>query len=121
MHGFMKENYKLLLSDNVIRVSLVFSFVLLVMLGVLLFFFYKSLPPYIPILNSLSWGESRLLKLEYIFVIPSVMVLVVLLNNIFAYALYKRNPLLARISSFNALLFSLLSFLAVIEVLFLVY
>ena len=117
----MKDNFKLLLKDNVVKVSLIFSLVFIFTMGLLLLFLYKSLPPYAPLLNSLSWGEDRIVPTKILLFLIPLTLSVTASNFLLGGFLYKKNPLLGRIVIFNSFLISLLVFLAVCEVLFLVF
>lgn len=116
----MKDNFKLLLKDNVVKVSLVFSLVLIFVTGLLMLFLYNTLPPYAPLLNSLSWGEDRIVPTRILLFLIPLTLSTTVLNFLLGGFIYKKNPLLGRIVIFNSFLVSLLVFLAVCEVLFLV-
>lgn len=116
----MKGNFKLLLKDNVVKVSLVSSLVFVFLTALLMLFLYKTLPPYVPLLNSLSWGEDRIISTRILLLLIPVTLSVTGINYLLGGFIYKKNPLLGRIAIFNSFLFSLLVFLAVCEVLFLV-
>lgn len=115
------ESSKLLLKDNVVKVSLSFSFGLFLITGVLIAFLYGRFPPFIPLLNSLSWGIERIVPTKTILFLLPIFLVVISFNFLLSTVVYKKNPLLGRIIIFNALLFSLLIFLAITEVVFLIF
>ena len=105
----MKELFKYIKIDKIMRLSLQIATVLLFGQIVILAFFYFSLPPLIPLFNQLPWGEDRLGHRLEIF-LPSGIALLFLMSNLFlANHLYERLPLVARILSIATLLLSILS------------
>ncbi len=117
----MKNNFKVLLSDNLIKISLYSSLFLIILQLVLIAFFYSKLPPLIPFLNSRPWGEERLVPTGVAFIIPVVFIVIFIINNFFASIYYKKNTLIARILSFNCLLLIMLGFIAYVRIVFLVF
>lgn len=115
------ENSKLLIKDNVVKVSLSFSFAIFFLTGILIAFLYSKFPPFVPLLNSLSWGVERIVPTKTILFLLPIFLVVIALNFLLSVAVYKKNPLLGRIIIFNAFLFSLLVFLAITEVVFLIF
>jgi hypothetical protein len=116
----MKDS-KLLMKDNVVKVSLSFSFAIFIITCILVAFLYTKFPPYIPLLNSLSWGIERIVPTKTLLFLFPIFLVVISLNFILSTFIYKKNPLLGRIIIFNAFLFSLLAFLAITEVIFLIF
>lgn len=117
----MKNNFNLILSDKIIRLSIFVSIALIIIESFLVLFFYTSLPPLIPFLNSKPWGEARLSQSTVFLYIPIILITIFLVNNILGGTIYKKNVLIARILSFNALLFVGLSLIAVFQIMFLIY
>ncbi len=115
------ENSKLLMKDNVVKISLSFSFFIFLVTGTLVAFLYNKFPPYVPLLNSLSWGVERIVPTRVILFLLPVFLTMIIVNFLLSTAIYKKNPLLGRIIVFNAFLFSLLVFLAITEVIFLIF
>lgn len=117
----MKGNFKLLVSDTIIKFSLLVSCVLILLQVIIVVFFIGKNPPYVPFFNSQPWGEERLVNSEIIPLLPAILFFVFLLNNICSGILYKKHTLVARMLSVNSLLFVVLGFLAYIQILFLIY
>ena len=117
----MKSNIKALLSDNLIKIALLVSMALIIGQTVLIAIYYQKFPPLIPFLNSRPWGAERLVPSTLIFLIPAVSMIVYILNNFLAAVFYRKNTLVARILSFNALLLIFLGLLAYIQIVFLVF
>lgn len=118
---FMKNNLKLIFSDNIIKISSILSITLIIFQTILVLIFYSKLPPLIPFLNSQPWGELRLFNPSIIFFLPVIYILIFFLNNILSALYYKKNTLVSRVLSFNSLLFISLGVLAFIQILLLVF
>ena len=116
----MKGSFKLLAQDNLIKVSILISLILIVIQAVLTFFSYQSFPPLIPLLNSQPWGSERLFNSASIFLILPIFLLVFICNNMLSAAFYKTNTLISRVLSFNCLLFIFLGVLAYVQIILLV-
>lgn len=117
----MRDNFKLLISDTIIRFSIFVSCILILLQIVIVVFFWGKAPPYVPFFNSQPWGEERLVSSGVIPFLPAVLFLVFLLNNVCSGILYKKHTLIARMLSINSFLFVFLGFLAYIQILFLIY
>jgi|GEM_PF-3444768 len=63
--------------------SLIFrwTFVAILVQVALIAFSYQKLPQLIPFYFSLPWGESWLAPVDYIFLLPSISFLILLVNN----------------------------------------
>lgn len=117
----MRGNIRALLSDNLIKISLLSSLILIIIQTILIVIFYNKFPPLIPFLNSRPWGAERLASSTLIFTIPAVFIIVYVINNFLASYFYKKNTLVARILSFNCLLLIFLGLSAYIQIVFLVF
>jgi len=117
----MKSNFKLLLLDKIIKYSLFASVFLILFQLIIAGLFLTKLPPLIPLLNSKPWGNSRLYPSITILLIPLLLIVGFIVNNLLSAVYYKTNTLAARILSFNSLLFILLSLLALVQIIFLVF
>lgn len=83
-------------------------------------FFYifinlKNLPPVIPLFNQLPWGDQRIIETMWIFMLPSLSLIILLGNSTFSEIFYKKNPLVARLFIAGSLLFSILVLLFIIR------
>jgi len=117
----MRENIKLALSDNLIKISIATSSILIVTQVILTVLFVPKFPPLIPFLNSQPWGPDRLFPAAIAFLIPFSFIIIFLINNSASAIFYQKNTLAARILSFNALLFIFLGILAFVQIIFLVF
>lgn len=116
----MKKITDKILSDNILKLSTILSFVLLLSSSMLIAFSYTSLPPYIPFFNSLPWGTERLFSSMIVIFLPILFLIVLIGNVLLSVRLYATNALMARMISFNGLLVMMLGFLAYLQIIFLV-
>lgn len=117
----MKENFKNLLSDSTIKISLFTSFGLIIFQTLIILVFYPKFPPLIPIFNSQPWGMDRLFYSRGIFLLPIFLLFFLFLNTYISASSYKRHTLLARVLSVNSLIFIVLGFLAYLQIILLVF
>lgn len=117
----MRGSIKLVWADNLIRISLLSSLLLMVFLSIVVVVLYSKFPPLIPLINSQPWGESRLVGSQAIFILPLSLFLIFLFNNFLSAFFYKKNTLVSRILSFNSLLLIIIGFIAFVEIFFLVF
>ncbi len=121
MQKYMKDNLRLILQDNLIRICLYVSISFIFIQTLLTVYFFPKLPPLIPFINSRPWGHERLASSSLIFLIPGFFVVIFLINNLMSAFFYKQNTLMARMLSITALLFILLGILAFLQIIFLVF
>ena len=117
----MKGNFNDMLKDKMVRMLLAIAFIFLIVHIFFIALFYPKLPPYIPFFNSMPWGEARLIPSFLLLSLPIVLITVFICNVAIALSLYRKFPLIARVVQFNSALFIFLSFLAYLQILFLVY
>ena len=109
----MKEFFKDVKSDKLTyRVFIATLFFILLPLPYILFF-YRNLPPYLPVFNQLPWGEPRIAHPWAIF-IPCVISLCILITNIILSSiLYKKTPLVSRMLAVISFIIAILTLLFV--------
>ncbi len=117
----MKKITSIILQDNAIKYSLISSAGLFLLLVTLFTFQYKKLPPVIPLFNSLPWGNSRLVSVQALFIIPIFLLFVSGVNVFLANRLYKKYTILARMLSVNILLATILVTIAFVQIILLVF
>ncbi len=117
----MKDKFKLIISDQFVRISLVLSFVFIVPLTTIIIVTYSNLPPLIPFFNSMPWGEDRLVGSTVSLFLPLLLLGIFIANILQASLAYSRYVLVARIVMFNTFLFLLLGLLAYLQILFLTF
>jgi len=113
----MRDLFKFLKSDKIIKWSFVISCLLLLASVISIIIFYFSLPPFLPIFNQLPWGEERLGGKIEIF-LPIIITFSFLVFNFFLLnQVYEKMPLVARILGITTLLMSALSLIFTIQTL----
>lgn len=117
----MRQKFRVLLSDQFIRFSLLLSLLFLIPLIVIILVTYTSLPPLIPFFNSMPWGEERLSYSNITIFLPVILLGVFIGNVLQAAFSYSKYVLVARIVLFNSFLFLLLGLLAYLQILFLTF
>ena len=117
----MRDNISLTFRDKLIRITIYICLTLVVVQTVVIGWFFPKLPPLVPFLNSKPWGIERLYPSWVTLLIIPAVLLVFVVNNLLSTVFYKKNTLIARILSFNSFLFILLSFLAFVQIVFLVF
>jgi hypothetical protein len=85
-----------------------------------LFWKFNLLPPQVPLYYSLPWGESQLTQASLLFILPTISLILLLINNLFAISLTKTSLLLSRILLAISLVFSFLSLVALIHIVYLI-
>ncbi len=117
----MRSNFKIVFADRVIFYALLISILGILLQIALSGFQFLNLPPVIPLFNSLSWGQERLIHKIFLFGVPLFLLLILILNLSWAAKLYKKNALLSRVLVFNVLLGVFLSCIALVQIFFLVF
>jgi hypothetical protein len=105
----MKEIFKHIKVDKIIRLGMTISGFLLIVQLAYVVFFYTSLPPLIPLFNQMPWGESRLTIKAVAFLPILITISFFFLNFFLIVKLYEKIPLLARMLSITTLLITLLA------------
>jgi hypothetical protein len=105
----MNEITKQIKSDKIIKWSMGFAGLLLIIEAISIGIFYFSLPPLIPLFNQMPWGESRLAAKTGIFLPVLIATSFFFLNFFLLIKLYEKIPLISRMLSITTLLITLLS------------
>jgi hypothetical protein len=107
----MKEFFKDVKSDKLtFRVFITTCIFILLPIPYILFF-YRNLPPYLPIFNQLPWGQSRLAPPWGVF-IPSLISFGILISNlVLSSVLYKKAPLVSRMLAVISFIIAILTLL----------
>lgn len=117
----MNASFKNIVRDKSIRYSMLLTgvFCMLQVIGMGVFFF--RIPPVVPLFNSFPWGNDRLAPVQVFFMVPIVLFLCAIINALFAATEHKRFALISRMLSLNILLVSVLSAIAVAQILLLIF
>lgn len=67
--------------DKTIRICLQFGFLLLLAQLVILTFFWKKLPPQVPLFYSRPWGEEQLINPIGLLILPATSLLITVANS----------------------------------------
>ncbi|MCL6096640.1 MAG: hypothetical protein M1444_03100 [Patescibacteria group bacterium] len=109
----MKEFFKDVKSDKLTyRVFIATLFFTLLPLPYILFF-YRNLPPYLPVFNQLPWGQPRLASPWGVFIPSLISLCILIVNVILSSVLYKKTPLVSRMLAVISFIIALLSLLFV--------
>ena len=102
----MKERFKHLIQDRIVKVSYISSLLLLLVAFIYTALLYGRLPPLIPIFNQLPWGMQRLADKIMIFLPIVVNSSILTVNIIFSQVVYKKMPLVVRMIGITTLFIS---------------
>ena len=111
MNGF----FRTIQDDKIAQRSFTASFAIIFFGIIYIAFYYRNLPPFLPLFNQLPWGDQRLSKTIGVFIPPLISFLILISNFTFSSLIYKKNPLLSRILAITTLLIAVLTFLFIIR------
>lgn len=106
----MKGFFKNVFLDKTTRLGFAGTISVVLITLVFVFFYYNSLPPFVPIFNQLPWGEQRFGAKPAMFLPTLISFLIFALNLILAMLIYKKIPLVSRILAISSLTVSVLVF-----------
>jgi len=104
------------INSKILRWNIIF---IIVQIG-FLFWKFNSLPPQVPLYYSLPWGGSQLAQASLLFIFPTISLILLLINHIFAISLIKTSLLLSRILLAISLIFSFLSLVDIFHIVYLI-
>jgi hypothetical protein len=81
-----------------------------------LFYRFNSLPQQVPLYYSLPWGDAQLTHASSLFLLPTFSIVVGLINHLIAAFFFNSNPLFSRLLIIFSLIFSLLSSIALFQI-----
>lgn len=116
----MKEFFSDIKSDKTTNIGFSITIILITTIFIFTFFYYPSLPPFVPVFNQLPWGEKRLGATFSIFIPIFVALLIFIVNLITSALIYKKIPLISRLLAGISLLITILTFLFVIRTIILI-
>ncbi len=111
MKGFFKD----IIQDKTIASAVFINIFFIFATTAYILFFYKKLPPLVPIFNQLPWGEQRLGDTLTIFIPVFVALLILSINIPISTIIYNKIPLISRMLSAISLLVGILTFLFIIK------
>jgi len=98
------------------RWNLVF---IVIQLAVLIWQF-GNLPQQVPLYYSLPWGELQLASASTLFIIPTLSIVLFLVNHLFAIGFSQKNILLSNLLIFTSLIVSFFFLLTLLKIIYLV-
>ena len=116
----MKEFLRSILKDKFYIFSLIAIVILLLLQFLAIAFFYKYIPPQIPIFYSQPWGQEQLADKKLIFLFPIQLILLLIINYFLAALFFLKEKLLAKFFIFGVSLVAVLLSIAFFKILSLV-
>lgn len=104
----MKEASKYIHADKILRWSILFSALLLLLHLLILGIAYIFLPPIVPAYNQLPWGDARIGTKAELFIPIVISFICFFINYYLIGKIYNHMPLVARIISITMLLIAVL-------------
>lgn len=104
----MKEAYKFIQADKILRWSILISTILLLIHLFILGLMYNFLPPVVPVYNQLPWGDARIGTKGELFIPIGLSFIFLISNYLVIGKTYTLMPLVARIISITTLLIAVL-------------
>lgn len=100
----------------------IFRWNLFFIIGQIGFLFWKFnlLPPQVPLYYSLPWGQSQLSQASSLFILPTLSTVLLLINHLFAISLSKTSLLLSQLLLNISLIFSFLSLVTLLHIVYLI-
>lgn len=77
---------------------------------------FNSLPPQVPLYYSLPWGESQLASASSLFILPTISIVLLLINHLFSISLTKTSQLLSRFLLVISLIVSFFSLISLLKI-----
>ncbi len=106
--------------DNVIISSLQWRYVFLLIQVGLLLFFWKKLPPQVPLFYSLPWGERQLVGPIGFWLLPAICIVISLANFAFISLFFKEEKFLNKLLGIFTCLFNFLCLFTLLRIIILV-
>ena len=113
-------NLKLLWRDKITKPAIWLCLLIIFSTFSFLIYQFSRLPPEVPLFYSRSWGEEQLARREFLFLLPSFSLIVLVLNLFAASRIFSKEKLLARILLWSAAVFSLLAAITLLKIILLV-
>lgn len=95
----MKKKLSLIFksSDNYFLIPLSISLFTVLLIIILIWIFFQSLPPKLPLFYSLSWGDNQLVSKQQLFLLPIVLSVIILINTFIVSQLHPLQKVLKRL------------------------
>jgi len=79
----------------------------------------RSLPPEVPVFYSKPWGEERLAARQFLWILPAISALVIILNTILVSIFAKKIKFLAQVIAISLFVLTVLIILTLVKIIFL--
>ncbi len=107
-------------TDRTIKLSFQITYIFLGAQVGLLLFFWKRLPPQLPLFYSHPWGEKQLVDPIFLALLPGISAVVSMANLAMIFTLTKNEKFLNQLLAVFSLIFNFLCFYTLIKILILV-
>lgn len=104
-------------SDKLFILPLSFSLIGATSIMAFFLVLYNQLPNRLPLLYSLSWGETQMVEKQQFFMLPAITILIALLNAFIAWHIHPSQIVLKRILLVNLILVTLIALITTIKIL----
>jgi len=111
----MNEFFKILNEDKLLRRGYFINLISILICLVYILLYFRGLPPFIPLFNQFPWGEQRIVKTVWIFLMPTLALLILAINFMASGIFYRKNPLIPRLFWATSFMISFLTLLFVIR------
>lgn len=111
---------ELLKTSKVYPFLIILSFLFLLASILILAIKFASLPPDVPLLYSRPWGEERLAHKVWLWILPGLSIVFLIINLILAKILAKKDQFLAQITLVSVTLVLFLLFWTLFKIVFLI-
>ena len=81
---------------------------------------FVTLPPQVPLYYSLPWGASQLVNSSSLFLLPTISVVILFIDNLFSVSFFKNFELLSRLSVITSLIVSFFLTITLFRIVFLI-
>ncbi len=116
----VKGQSEIIWEDKVAGGALRFSLIFWVMCLGLLGWWYRQIPPEVPLFYSRPWGEAQLAKPWSLWILPGLTLLTIIVNGMIGAQVFEKNKLLSRMLMITAAIVGFMSTYGLIRILLLV-
>ena len=106
--------------DRIIRFGFGFSLLFITIQLILGLTLSSKLPPQVPLFYSRPWGERQLTSPLFLFLLPTVSFLIMMLNFFLATTVTKKEPLISRLMLIFSTVISFLCLVTLVKIIILV-
>ena len=115
-----KEEFDSLISHKQLKIAVRLSFILPILSFLILAFFWKKLPPKVPLFYTKPCGEEQLAKDFFLWLLPGLSLLLTLVNLRIASLFYKKQPFLTQLIVWCNVVVCLLTTVTLIRILLII-